>query len=99
VRKTQATVQVALALMADPQGQHWGYQLSKTSGLRSGVLYPIVHRMLDEGWLADGWEPSRSGRPPRRYYEITTDGLRELGALLARAENDVRFSALRRRFA
>jgi hypothetical protein len=37
VRKTQATVQVALALMAEPKGRHGGYQLSKPSGLRCGV--------------------------------------------------------------
>ena len=59
-------VQAAIALMADPNGRHWGYELSKRSGLRSGVMYPLLARMLDEGWLADGWEDQvKVGRPKR----------------------------------
>jgi PadR family transcriptional regulator PadR len=88
VRSTNRVRTVASALMADPTGQHWGYDLRKKTGLRSGVLYPILHRMLDAGWLSDGWEApaaSRRGKPPRRYYTLTTEGRREVGALLARA--------------
>jgi PadR family transcriptional regulator len=96
---TQTTVRVAAALMADPHDRHWGYQLSKASEVRSGVLYPIIHRMLDAGWLSDGWEPNPNGRPPRRYYEITEVGFRELGALLQSARDDARFTALQPRFA
>ena len=32
MRKTQALVQVAAALMSDPSERHWGYELSKLSG-------------------------------------------------------------------
>jgi PadR family transcriptional regulator PadR len=74
--------------MANPSGQHWGYQLSKDSGLRSGVLYPILQRLLEEGWVEDGWEdldPKVAGRPPRRYYTLTSAGLRELGALASQS--------------
>jgi PadR family transcriptional regulator, regulatory protein PadR len=102
MRKTYALVQVAQALMEDPTGQHWGYDLSKRAGIRSGVLYPILHRMLDEGWLADGWEDrtqlSRK-RPPRRYYELTDKGRRELGAVLQAARYEERFRGLIGRFA
>jgi PadR family transcriptional regulator PadR len=38
MRKTHALIQVAIALLDDPTGRHWGYQLSKQSGVRSGVL-------------------------------------------------------------
>jgi PadR family transcriptional regulator PadR len=94
-------IQVALALMNDPGGRHWGYELSKKSGVRSGVLYPILHRMLDEGWVEDGWEDQKETgkRPPRRYYKLTDDGARELGAVLRAARNDARFAPLLRRFA
>lgn len=74
---------VARALLADPAGRHWGYQLCKAAELRSGVVYPIVHRMFDAGWLGDGWEPSpNSSKPARRYYQVTETGLRELRALV-----------------
>jgi PadR family transcriptional regulator, regulatory protein PadR len=102
MRKTYALVQVAQALMEDPTGRHWGYDLSRRAGTRSGVLYPILHRMLDEGWLADGWEdPTQLSRkrPPRRYYELTDKGRRELGAVLQAARSDARFRGLIGRFA
>jgi PadR family transcriptional regulator len=95
---THALVQVALALMQDANGQHWGYELSKQSGVRSGVMYPILQRMLDEEWLDDGWEEraqvGRAKRPPRRYYELTDEGKAALGAILAEARRDARFRPL-----
>lgn len=98
MRRTYALVQVALALMADASGRHWGYELSKQSGVRSGVMYPILGRMLDEGWLEDGWEEQppvgRAKRPPRRYYELTDEGKIALGALINEARRDNRFGRL-----
>ena len=97
MRRTYALIQVALALMEDSTGRHWGYELTRQAGVRSGVLYPILHRMLHEGWLADGWEdPAQLGgkRPPRRYYELTDEGKAELRALLQEARNDARFRSL-----
>ena len=97
MRKTYTLVQMAIALMEDPTGRHWGYQLSKSSGLRSGVLYPILSRMLKEGWLTDGWEDMkgiREKRPPRRYYELTDQGRIELGAIIAEARRDARFHGI-----
>ncbi|WP_143268942.1 PadR family transcriptional regulator [Amycolatopsis vastitatis] len=80
--------------MSAPRDKHWGYGLSKKSGVRSGAMYPRLRQMLEAGWLSDGWETSVEGRPARRYYRVTEDGLRELGALLARAELDARFREL-----
>src|SRR5438034_5802649 len=97
MRRTHALIQVILALMDDPGGQHWGYELSKRSGVRSGVLYPILQRMLDDGWLDDGWEDPADitgKRPPRRYYELTGQGRVELPAILDEARRDARFRAL-----
>jgi PadR family transcriptional regulator, regulatory protein PadR len=95
VRTTYALVAVALALTADADGRHWGYELSKRSGIRSGVMYPILGRMLDEGWLEDGWEDQaqvgRAKRPPRRYYVLTAKGKSALGAVVANAGRDERF--------
>src|SRR5437588_8575367 len=98
MRKTYALVQVATALLEDPSSRHWGYELSKRSGVRSGVLYPMLTRMLDENWLIDGWEDPttiKEKRPPRRYYELTSKGRLELGAVLEQARQDARFADLR----
>jgi PadR family transcriptional regulator len=84
--------------MADASGRHWGYELSKQSGVRSGVMYPTLARMLEKGWLTDGWEDQgqtgRAKRPPRRYYELTDAGKIALGALVAEARHDARFSRM-----
>jgi PadR family transcriptional regulator PadR len=97
MRMTYTLVQVALALMQDPAGRHWGYDLSKRTGVRSGVLYPTLRRMLDKGWLEDGWEDRaelRSKRPPRRYYQLTDKGKVALGGVLQEAAQDARFRSL-----
>ena len=80
--------------MAEPTARHWGYDLSRRARVRSGVLYPLLHRLLENGLLEDGWEtaPATDRKtPPRRYYTLTDMGAAELGALLARARLDERF--------
>lgn len=96
MRRTHSLVQVALALSRDVVGKHWGYELSKASGVRSGVMYPILDRMLQDGWLSDGWEVPApdTRRPRRRYYELTDKGRREIGAVTQEAALDPRFAGL-----
>jgi PadR family transcriptional regulator PadR len=102
MRKTHAQVQVAMALLEDPTGRHWGYELSKKAGVRSGVLYPMLTRFLDEGLVEDGWEDPttiQQKRPPRRYYQLTDKGRMVLGGVLQEARSDARFTNLGWRFA
>lgn len=91
---THSLVAVVSELLQAPDDRHWGYELSRTSGIRSGVLYPILGRLLDRGWLEDGWENAaefQGKRPPRRYYKVTEEGLAELGAIVRKAATDPRF--------
>ncbi|MGH9277441.1 MAG: PadR family transcriptional regulator [Acidimicrobiales bacterium] len=96
MRRTHAMVQVALALMEDPSAKHWGYDLSRRSGVRSGVLYPLLSRMLEAEWITDGWESGAEavGRPARRYYTLTERGRREIGGVLDAARDERRFASL-----
>ena len=90
-------MQIAVALMADPDARHWGYDTSRQASVRSGAMYPILRRMLEQGWLADGWEdgnPAETGRPPRRYYRVTSEGRKQLDALLESARTEPRFRHL-----
>lgn len=84
MRITRATACVLAALLADPTGEHYGYDLLRTTGLKSGVLYPILERIHRQGWVEREWERlDAGGRPPRRYYRLTAEGAGEARRALA----------------
>lgn len=63
-------------LLQRPLKWHHGYDLSKETGLKSGVLYPLLIRLSDQGYLESRWEePERQGRPPRHMYRLTSAGI------------------------
>jgi len=56
-------------------GSEYGYALMKSTGLKSGTLYPILMRLTDRGYLSSKWEePKDAGRPPRQTYKLTPKG-------------------------
>ncbi|HZM81738.1 MAG TPA: helix-turn-helix transcriptional regulator [Candidatus Limnocylindrales bacterium] len=78
VRLTAPVVRVLAALLADPDGDHYGLELMRESGLASGTLYPILARLTEAGWLEKRWEeldPVAAGRPARAYYRLTRQAL------------------------
>jgi PadR family transcriptional regulator, regulatory protein PadR len=104
MKVTHSLVLVAVAVLQmdhEEDGHIWGYALSKKSGVRSGVLYPQLDRMLGEGWLEDHWEEHAEGkkRPPRRYYTLTDAGRTQLGAVVMRAQREPRFASTKVAFA
>ena len=104
MRTTRSLVLVAEAILQmdlEDDPRLWGYALSKRSGVRSGVLYPMLDRMLQEAWIEDAWEERAEGwkRPPRRYYRLTDDGRTQLGAVVQRAGREQSFTGLRVGFA
>jgi DNA-binding PadR family transcriptional regulator len=51
-------------------------------------VHPILARLEGYGWLASRWEDIDAtvvGRPPRRYYALTAEGVPAARAALARA--------------
>jgi PadR family transcriptional regulator, regulatory protein PadR len=96
MRLTHALVQVAQVLAAEADQRHWGYSLSQRTGVRSGVLYPMLSRMLEWGWLSAEWEDPgvTEGRLPRRYYCVSGIGRKRLNQILDKARRDQRFQAL-----
>jgi PadR family transcriptional regulator, regulatory protein PadR len=69
------TVRLLEALLARPGQWHYGYELSKQTGLSSGTLYPILLRLADQHLLETRWErPQRPGLPARHTYRLTADG-------------------------
>ena len=74
-RLSRQSIRLLEALVdAAPQWQY-GLELARTTGLKSGTLYPILVRMAERGLLESCWlEPERPGRPPRHAYRITAAG-------------------------
>lgn len=83
-------MRIAAAMMLEPDGRHYGYSLMSQTGLLSGTLYPILDRMLADGWAVSSWELPEPGAPgkPRRYYVLTDVGRRELTPLADGARRD-----------
>ena len=87
-RMTIPTQLVLRALLADPSKEQYGVEIGATAGLPSGTIHPILARLEGVGWLESRWEeidPRAEGRPARRYYQLTPDGLELARAALARA--------------
>ncbi len=77
-RMTVAVQAVLGALLQQPDAELYGLAIVKASGLEPGTIYPILQRLRSAGWVSDRWEDSEpghiEGRPPRRYYRLTTEG-------------------------
>jgi PadR family transcriptional regulator, regulatory protein PadR len=95
-RMTIPTQLVLEALLGEPERELYGVEIGDLADLRSGTVHPILARLEGIGWLTSRWEdidPQAEGRPPRRYYRLTTEGMQAAQAALAKA---YRPAALRR---
>ena len=78
--QTQAVLAVFLDRAGRPggDGELWGFEVSRESGLPAGTIYPILARLTAAGWVSDRWEDPATARaekrPVRRYYQLTVDG-------------------------
>lgn len=75
----------AMVLAALGDGPAHGYGIVRTIRGRSegvlklgeGQLYPILHRLEEEGLVGGEWE-IQDGKPPRKVYALTEAGHRSL---------------------
>jgi len=84
---TIPTQLVLRALLADPERELYGVEIGQAAGLPSGTIHPILARLEAVGWLTSRWEeidPRAEGRPARRYYRLTPDGMELARSALAR---------------
>jgi transcriptional regulator len=57
--------------------------------VNQGSLYPALHRLEEQGWIAASWKTSENNRQAK-YYALTARGRRQLAA---ETENWIRLSA------
>jgi DNA-binding PadR family transcriptional regulator len=75
-------------LHAVARGARYGFDVIDATGLPSGTVYPALSRHERDGYLRSTWEDLRRAhdekRPPRKYYQLTPEGVRALNAALSR---------------
>lgn len=54
---------------------------------KESTIYPLLRRLLKEGFLSSYWQETTEGLPPRKYYSITDTGKEYLGAMSTEWEN------------
>ena len=75
-----------LALLRD--GERYGVELIRELGavdamvISEGTIYPLLSRLRKEKLVDSVWRESPAG-PPRRYYRLTTAGVRALDEFTA----------------
>jgi PadR family transcriptional regulator PadR len=82
----KGSAELLVLSMLEDQPRH-GYEIAKTIQLRSGgalrfhvtSLYPLLHRLEHQGWIAGRWVEKANQRR-RRYYTLTAEGRRVLAA-------------------
>jgi PadR family transcriptional regulator, regulatory protein PadR len=85
-RTTKTLIALLAALMTDPSSEWYGLELMKASGLSSGTLYPLLQRLVADGWLQRTREvASDAGGPTRRLYKLTGTGVLAADAALGKA--------------
>lgn len=79
VRKRNSSPQLraVLAKLLEANGSwSYGYDLCKSTGIKSGTLYPLLIRLHDQGMLESEWQAAAvRGRPPRHGYRLTARGI------------------------
>ena len=76
---------IVMAILS--QGDDYGYSIiqrvREASGgelqWSEGMLYPVLHRLEDEGLISSSWKHTENGRR-RKYYRLKAAGRRSLAA-------------------
>jgi PadR family transcriptional regulator, regulatory protein PadR len=69
------TLLILDAFRDHPAEWKYGYDLSRSTGLKSGTLYPLLMRLAERKLLETAWETGEPGRPPRHMYRFTPEGM------------------------
>ena len=65
----------------------YGYEIITTleqypiMAAKENTIYPLLRRLLKEGYISSSWQESVEGLPPRKYYAMTDKGLEYLAAM------------------
>ena len=77
--KARLSLGTVMVLHALARGCKYGFDVMEETGLTSGTIYPALEKLESLVHAVSEWEDGRIAqhekRPPRRYFEITHEGL------------------------
>jgi PadR family transcriptional regulator PadR len=92
----QGTLDLLILKTLDLEPMHgWGISLriqqisDSVLQVNQGSLYPALHRLEEQGWIAASWKTSENNRQAK-YYELTRRGRKQL---VEEKDNWLRLSA------
>ena len=92
----QGTLDLLILKTLDLEPMHgWGIsqRIQQVSDsvlqVNQGSLYPALHRLEEQGWIASSWKTSENNRQAK-YYELTRRGRKQL---VEEKDNWLRLSA------
>jgi len=82
----KGSAELLVLSLVEGRARH-GYEISKLIETRSqgalrfnvASLYPLLYRLEGRGWIEGRWI-EKSGQRRRRYYRLTAEGRKALGA-------------------
>ena len=102
VRDLKLTPKMAVIIkifLEDTEKPRYGLELMRLTGQPSGTLYPSLAKFEQAGWLVGGKEdvdPSKEGRPARRFYRLSGAGARAAHHQLAELSERYRPPTMKR---
>lgn len=82
----RGTLEYSILLMIDKRA-YYGYEIISELerhpilAAKESTIYPLLRRLLGEGFLSSFWQETTQGLPPRKYYSITDKGREYLYAM------------------
>ncbi len=82
----RGTLEYAILILIRKKDRY-GYELIQSLNIYSmlktkeSTIYPLLRRLLKNGYLKSYWQNTDEGCPPRKYYSITQQGLSYLNQL------------------
>jgi DNA-binding PadR family transcriptional regulator len=94
LRLSPQTLLVLDLFLQEVKEWKYGYDISRSTGLKSGTLYPILMRLSERELLETSWETAEPGRPPRHLYRLTVAGMQTARQLRAERRGRLQRTAL-----
>ena len=82
----RGTLEFCILLMINKR-PYYGYEIMNkldtwpVLSAKESTIYPLLRRLLKEGFLSSSWQETTEGLPPRKYYTITDNGRKYLMAM------------------